>query len=70
MSKRREWALSWPLPFIGMLGIFAICASMGPLIAGRVFDVSGAYYNYFLLAVPLILLSTVLIALVPPASRT
>jgi MFS family permease len=49
---------------------FAICASMGPLIAGRIFDVSGAYYSYFLLAVPLILLSTVLIALVPQASRT
>ncbi len=48
---------------------FAICASMGPLLAGRIFDVSGSYSNYYLFAVPLVLLSTLLIMLVPTESN-
>jgi predicted MFS family arabinose efflux permease len=44
---------------------FAICASIGPLLAGWIFDVNGSYLNYYFAAVPLILLSTLFIMLVP-----
>lgn len=44
---------------------FAICASIGPLLAGWIFDVNGNYMNFYFVAVPLILLSTVFVLLVP-----
>lgn len=47
---------------------FAICASMGPLLAGWIFDVNGSYINYYVVAVPLILLATIFIMLVPVAA--
>jgi choline dehydrogenase len=44
---------------------FAICASLGPLLAGRVYDLSGSYDLYLLVLVPVVLMATVLIVLVP-----
>jgi MFS family permease len=44
---------------------FALGASLGPLLAGRVFDLSGSYDAYLLVLVPVVLLATVLILLVP-----
>lgn len=44
---------------------FAICASMGPLLAGWIFDANGSYMNYYFVATPLVLLATLLIMLVP-----
>ena len=48
---------------------FAICASMGPLLAGWIYDVNGTYMNFYFAAVPLILLSTLCILLVPVAAN-
>lgn len=46
---------------------FAIAASMGPLIAGSLFDTYGSYDAYFLLCVPIALVAALLISLVPSA---
>lgn len=44
---------------------FAICASIGPLMAGWLFDDSGTYMAYYKMAVPMVLVATLLIMLVP-----
>jgi cyanate permease len=40
---------------------FAICASIGPLLAGKMFDLYRNYDSYFLIAVPTVFTATVLI---------
>ncbi len=44
---------------------FSILASMGPLIASKVLDVTGGYDRFYLIALPILLVSIVLILLVP-----
>ena len=48
---------------------FAICASLGPLLAGWRFDQNGDYESYYVLAAPMIAVATLLIALVPAAGK-
>ena len=47
---------------------YAICSSLGPLAAGRIFDVYGSYDRHFMLVVPVVLVATLVIALAPRAS--
>ncbi len=44
---------------------FAICASLGPLLAGWLFDRNGSYLSYYLAAAPVVVIATLLIMLVP-----
>ncbi len=49
---------------------YAICSSLGPLAAGRIFDVYGGYDRHFMLVVPVVLVATVVIALAPAQPRS
>lgn len=44
------------------LSIFALCASLGPLIASATFDTAGNYLPYFYGSIPVVLVATALIA--------
>jgi len=41
-----------------LIAVFAVSASFGPLIAGRIFDVTGSYDRYLLTVIPLVLVAT------------
>lgn len=47
---------------------FAIFASLGPLLAGAIFDMTGTYNNYLLAVVPIVIAAAALICIVPPVS--
>lgn len=44
---------------------YAICSSLGPLAAGRIFDVTGSYDRHFALVALVVLAATAVIALAP-----
>jgi MFS family permease len=48
---------------------FSILAASGPLIASKVLDMTGGYDRFYVIAVPILLVSTGLILLVPRAGR-
>lgn len=48
----------------------AISASLGPLLAGRMYDLSGGYHGYFVVATAMVLAATVLVGLVPTGTPT
>ena len=52
------------------MAAIAISASLGPLLAGRMYDVSGSYQGYFIVAAGFVVAATVLVGLVPAAPRT
>jgi len=54
--------------FAVVSAVFALFAATGPLLAGALYDVYKSYDRYLMIAIPLALLATALIALVPPAS--
>jgi predicted MFS family arabinose efflux permease len=45
---------------------FAVCASLGPLLAGALFDFSGSYNLYLTLILPTVTVAAILIWRVPP----
>lgn len=52
-----------------LMAVFAATASMGPLLAGVMFDTSGSYTSFLALGIPAVTVGAVLIWLLPPASR-
>jgi MFS family permease len=48
---------------------FSILAASGPLIASKVLDMTGGYDRFYVIAVPILLVSTGLILLVPVQGR-
>lgn len=49
---------------------FAICSSVGPLLASWRFDRTGSYDGYYAIAGALIIIATLLIALLPPPAKS
>jgi len=47
---------------------FTIFASLGPLLAGAIFDITGTDDNYLLAVVPIVITTAALICIVPPIS--
>lgn len=48
---------------------FAVSSSLGPLIASRLFDISGGYISYYLVAGSMILVASTLIVFLPASDR-
>lgn len=65
LATRRFHALIFGTVYSVFGACFAVSASLGPLLAGRAFDLSGSYVDYFLIAGPMVLLATALILAVP-----
>lgn len=63
VSQRFEARLFGSVYSVLQSGI-AVCSSLGPLIAGRVFDLDGSYTRFIWLCVPLDILAVTLIAVV------
>ena len=48
-----------------IMSVFALLAATGPLLAGSIFDQYDSYEPYLMIGIPLALLATLCIALVP-----
>ena len=58
---RRAFASTYAV----VIAVFSVCSALGPFLANRLYDADHSYRPFFLVAIPTILLGTVMIALVP-----
>ena len=52
-----------------IIAIVGSCSSMGPLLAGRLYDLRGSYDLYLMVIIQVVALGALLIALLPPVPR-
>jgi predicted MFS family arabinose efflux permease len=71
LASRRLDASIFASVYAVMSSVFAVCASVGPLLASALFDASGSYSLFFLVSMPISAAAATLIWLVPavPAGR-
>ncbi|HEX7819708.1 MAG TPA: MFS transporter [Sphingobium sp.] len=68
ISKRLP-AHSFAPVYASLLAVFAATASVGPLLAGAMFDARGSYDSFLILIIPIATLGAILIWLLPPVTR-